>query len=149
MIRKMKKADVDGIVDVWLQASVRAHDFVDRAYWEGCQETMREIYIPNSETWVYEDAGRVVGFYSLVDDMLAAIFVQPERQGEGIGAKLLEHAKKQRERLELCVYVENVASCAFYQRRGFVVKREQLDENTGHREYLMEYVPLSGGNEKK
>ena len=35
----------------------------------------------------------MVGFVSLLDDVLAAIFVAPTEQGHGIGSALLEHAR--------------------------------------------------------
>ncbi|MDC7232229.1 MAG: GNAT family N-acetyltransferase, partial [Spirochaetales bacterium] len=50
---------------------------------------MRTLYIPASETFVFEQNSDVVGFYSLHEDRLAAIFVLPELQGQGIGKQLL------------------------------------------------------------
>ena len=98
---------------------------------------MRNIYIPASETYVYEAESRVVGFYALYEDSLAAIFVSPERQGEGIGKQLLSHAKAQRVILRLSVYKDNKASYQFYLSQGFKVVSEQLDEHTGYPEYTM------------
>ncbi len=139
MIRRMNFEDVDSIVDIWFEASVKAHRFMSREFWEEKRAAMHDIYIPNSETWVVEERGRVVGFYSFVDETLAAIFVQPECQGQGLGERLLKHAKSRRNRIELSVYVENEPSYRFYCKHGFVLVREQLDENTGHSEYLMEW----------
>lgn len=137
MIRKFNESDMDFVLDIWLAASIEAHDFVDASFWESQVESMRDIYIPASETYVFECKSKVVGFYSLNKDNLAAIFVSPEFQGKGIGKQMMSHAKKQRDRLTLSVYKENEASYHFYLSQGFTVISEQIDEHTGHREYRM------------
>ena len=128
---------MEPVLEIWLTASVKAHDFVDTSVWESQVENMRTIYIPASETFVYERDSEVVGFYSLKDDVLAAIFVCPEFQGRGIGKQLLQHAKRQRASLTLSVYRGNNASCRFYLSHGFSIVSEQPDEHTGHPEYTM------------
>lgn len=98
---------------------------------------MRNIYIPASETYVFEKDTEVVGFYCLYENNLAAIFVAPELQGQGIGKLLISHAKKQRKALSLSVYKENTASYQFYLSQGFRVVSEQADQHTGHQECTM------------
>ncbi|TOM78901.1 GNAT family N-acetyltransferase, partial [Vibrio parahaemolyticus] len=95
-------------------------------FWESQVENMRSFYIPASETYVYEAESKVVGFYALYENSLAAIFVSPELQGKGIGKQLLSHAKTQRAELNLSVYKENQASYLFYLSQGFKVVSEQL-----------------------
>ncbi len=137
MIRKYNENDLDSVLEIWLNASVQAHDFVSAEFWESQLDNMRNIYIPSSETYVYEVESKVIGFYALYENKLAAIFVASERQGEGIGKQLLSHAKAQRTVLSLSVYKENQASCQFYLSQGFKVVSEQLDEHTGHPELTM------------
>jgi putative acetyltransferase len=137
MIRKYSENDMDSVLEIWLNASVKAHDFISAEFWESQVESMRNIYIPVSETYVYEAESKVVGFYALYGNSLAAIFVSPELQGKGIGKQLLSHAKTQRVELSLSVYKENRASFQFYLSQDFNVVSEQLDEHTGHPEYTM------------
>ncbi|WP_375056801.1 N-acetyltransferase [Zobellella sp. DQSA1] len=137
MIRKYNKNDLDSVLEIWLNASVKAHDFVSAEFWRSQTENMRNIYIPASETYVYEIDSKVVGFYALHESSLAAIFVVPDLQGKGIGKQLLNHAKSQRTTLTLSVYKANQASYQFYLSQGFKVVSEQLDEHTGHLEYTM------------
>ncbi|GAA0680579.1 N-acetyltransferase [Marinobacterium maritimum] len=137
MIRPRKDSDIEAILDIWLKASIKAHDFVAPEFWQAQVENMRTLYIPASETFVFEQDSGVVGFYSLHEDTLAAIFVRPERQGQGIGKQLLNHAKAQRPTLTLSVYSENEASYRFYLSQGFQVVSEQIDEHTGHPQYTM------------
>lgn len=139
MIREYSKKDLDSVLKIWLDASVKAHDFVSAEFWESQVEHMRNIYIPASEVYVYEIESKLVGFYALHDNNLAAIFVCPELQGKGIGKQLLNHAKAQREVLSLCVYKENLATYQFYLSQGFIVASEKLDEHTGHSEYAMSW----------
>ena len=139
MIRAYAADDLESILDIWLHASALAHDFVPRAFWESQLDNMRTIYLPASENCVYEVGAEIVGFYSLHEDTLAAIFVSPEHQGQGFGTALLDHAKTRRTRLRLSVYKENRASCDFYLSQGFSVVGERPDEHTGHPEYTMVY----------
>lgn len=92
MIRPNRPDDLETLLGIWLEASCRAHDFVERGFWEARLDDMRNLYLPAAQTWVYERDGTVVGFVSLLDDVLAAIFVAPTEQGHGIGSALLEHA---------------------------------------------------------
>ncbi|MFM9271089.1 N-acetyltransferase [Halomonas elongata] len=139
MIRTYREADIDQVLDIWLSASIKAHEFVDPEFWKSKVGEMRDRYIPASETFVYERNDRVVGFYSLFEDTLAAIFVDPDQQGQGIGTTLLDDAKGRREELRLTVYRENAPSVRFYENHGFVSLGEQVDENTGHAEIVMRY----------
>ncbi|MDD1782552.1 N-acetyltransferase [Enterovibrio sp. ZSDZ35] len=139
MIRKLKPEDIERILTVWLNASIKAHDFVSAEFWKSQVSNMRDIYIPASETYVYENNGGIVGFYSLYEDMLAAIFVAPEYQGKGIGKELIARVKSQRNALTLSVYKANQASYQFYLKQGFSATSEQLDEHTGHSEYTMKW----------
>ena len=137
MIRKSNGSDIDLVLDIWLSASIKAHDFIEASFWESQVENMRNIYIPASETYVFESDSKVVGFYSLYENNLAAIFVHPEFQGKGIGKQLMSHAKTRNVRLTLSVYKENEDSYQFYLSQGFAVVSEQTDEHTGHQEYTM------------
>lgn len=139
MIRKLKNSDLEEVINIWLEASIKAHDFVDSEFWKSNMDDMKNLYIPNSETYVYEDDNIIKGFFSLSQNTLAALFVKPEFQGHGIGQKLLNKAKSLKSKLELSVYKENVRSVLFYQKNGFETVEERLDIHTGHKEYLMSY----------
>ena len=127
------------VLNIWLKASVRAHGFVAKEFWESRVEDMREIYIPASETYVFSENGAILGFFSLQADSLAAMFVSPDAQGRGIGQKLMNKAKSLRRKLNLSVYRENEKSIQFYRKCGFKTVEERVDEGTGHIEILMEY----------
>ena len=139
MIRKFEPRDMDRLLDIWLSASIKAHDFIDASFWQANIESMRDVYIPASETFVLEDSEDVFGFYSLLDSQLAALFVDPAHRCKGFGKQLLDHAKCLRKELSLSVYKENTPSVGFYTSQGFKRVKEQIDEQTGQAEYLMCY----------
>ncbi len=134
------RSDIDAILTVWLDASVKAHDFIESSFWQSQLDNMRDVYLPNSDVWVFELNAQVVGFYALHNNTLAAIFVAPQQQGRGIGKQLLNHAKQQRNELHLTVYKANEPSCRFYRSQGFTLVREQADSHTGHTELLLHFT---------
>lgn len=139
MIRAARQEDTKQLADIWLAASIKAHDFVDPAFWQARQNDMETLYIPASECFLEEHSDRISGFCCLVEDCLAALFVAPDCQGQGIGSRLLDEAKRRRHSLHLTVYKANHPSVGFYQSQGFKSTAEQVDEHTGHAELCMRY----------
>lgn len=139
MIRIFNQSDLKSVLDIWLRASVEAHDFMEKGFWESKVADMRDIYLPRSEIFVYEKAGEVKGFMALSGDVLAALFVDPDEQRRGIGSRLMNKAKTERRILKLTVYMENTKGFDFYEKHGFRKIGEQVDIHTGHVEVLMLY----------
>ena len=131
MIRKYEETDLEGLLDVWYQASLVAHPFLGEDFFTQERENIRTVYMPVTETWVYEDAGRVVGFISLLDNEVGGIFVYPSWQGKGVGRSLMDKAGESHSTLELEVYAENKNARRFYERYGFVAFKEFPHEETG------------------
>lgn len=140
MIRTFSKTDMDAVLDVWLDASIKAHNFIVSDFWRSQLGSMRNIYLPSSEIWVHEKNGIVVGFFALLGDRLAAIFVAPDLQGLGIGKALISYAQSLRSNLSLTVYTANSASVGFYKSQGFNVINEGVDATTGESELTMQWV---------
>ncbi|BBI51597.1 hypothetical protein HORIV_40180 [Vreelandella olivaria] len=44
MIRQYLEADMDQILDIWLSASVKAHAFIESAFWKSKVSEMRDVY---------------------------------------------------------------------------------------------------------
>ena len=141
MIRYFQQQDEDSVIRIWLEASAIAHSFIPRSYWENKVPDMRNKYLPQSQTLVNEDehTNEITGFISLIGNYIAALFVSPDRQGQGIGHSLMPRIKLQHPELELNVYAENTQALTFYKRQGFTITREQTDEQTGRQEFTMKY----------
>lgn len=140
MIRDFRNADLESVLDIWLRASIQAHNFIAPEFWRAQLDAMREIYLPGAMSRVFEVNGVVVGFCSVYGDSVAALFVLPEHQGAGIGTQLLTDAKTFKSVLELTVYSSNAPSIRFYENQGFETLNERLDEHTGHLEMVMRWV---------
>ena len=138
-IERIEKKDISQIVDIWYDASLQAHDFIPEDYWRENKDQMRDIYIPMSETYKAVDGEKILGFVSLLDDYLAAIFVMQDLQGQGIGSLLLNYAMRLRKTLQLKVYRNNKKSVDFYKSKGFSVISETMDHETGERELVMQW----------
>lgn len=136
MIRELKGEDLDKVMRVWLEANAEAHHFIPRSYWEGQWGNVREA-IPESEVYVYEKDGEIMGFVGLSGNYIAGIFVAPGSQSAGIGKQLLDYAKGLKPELHLHVYSKNRRAVRFYLREGFSVQSEGLDTGTGEKECLM------------
>ena len=140
MIRKMQPADLEPVLNFWLAATLQAHSFIDPAYWHNNLEPVRQM-LPQAEVYVYAKAadGQPLGLIGLDGDYIAGLFVAPEAQAQGIGKQLLDYAKSLRSQLTLRVYQQNERALRFYQREGFQIENEQIDEATGAAEYLIHW----------
>lgn len=139
MIRKLENKDIDKIMDIWLKSTIKAHDFIEEKYWKDNYNTVKNIYIPMADSFVYEDDKGIKGFISIINnEFIGALFVDIDNQGSGIGKKLIDYVMHKYNHLSLAVYKENKKSVDFYISRGFKIIKEQLNEDSGYEEYIME-----------
>ena len=64
-------------------------------------------------------------------------------QSCGIGKLLLDYIKDKKVRLQLNVYQKNARAISFYQREGFIIQCEGLDEATGEKERPVSVLDMS------
>ena len=138
MIRALHASDMDRVVSIWLDANLQAHSFIPSEYWKNNLEYVREA-LQLAEVHVYEDAQAVQGFIGLNGDHVEGLFVAAGMQSHGIGKQLMDHVKRRRDALTLEAYRKNVDAVRFYQREGFTLQNEDLDESTGEMEYSMQW----------
>lgn len=142
MIKKLQKTDINRVADIWLKTNLKAHYFIPEQYWTNNYEVVKEM-LPQAEVYVYEDDKIIQGFVGINDEYIEGIFVSDEMQSRGIGKMLLDYIKDKKDRLQLKVYQKNVRAMSFYQREGFTIQSESMDEFTGEKEYVMNWE-LSG-----
>ena len=138
MIRKLQKVDINRVADIWLTTNLKAHFFISEQYWISNYEFVKEM-LPQAEVYVYEDDKMIQGFIGINDEYIEGIFVSGEMQSRGIGKILLDYIKDKKDRLQLKVYQKNVRAMSFYQREGFTIQSEGMDEFTGEKEYVMNW----------
>lgn len=136
MIRKLQKSDIDRAAEIWLNTNLKAHDFISEQYWRGNFDIVKEMF-PQAEVYVYESDGKMQGFIGLDGEYIEGIFVSDEMQSRGIGKALLDYAESRKSELRLNVYRKNIRAIRFYQREGFSVRSEGLDEAVGEKDFLM------------
>ena len=132
MIRPYQEQDLNRLLEVWYSASKIAHSFLDEAFLETERQNIPKVYLPAAETWVFERDKLVLGFISLLDNQVGAIFVDPQFQRQGIGRALIDWAKTLRTQLFVEVFKENKVGRAFYERYGFIPVDEHLHPETGY-----------------
>lgn len=125
--------------DIWLQASIVAHPFIDRDFWKNNQRAMAEQFLPASQVLMAYMDGIPVGFAASRGNTLEALFVLPTRWKNGIGRKLMERLFTEQEELNLAVYQKNQRAASFYQRMGFIFGGQRKCPHTGETEILMEW----------
>ena len=55
MIRQLQNKDIDKIMEIWLESTIDAHKFISKEYWNENYNIVKDMYIPMSKTFVYED----------------------------------------------------------------------------------------------
>ena len=136
MIRALRKADRNKVADIWLNTNLKAHNFIPAQYWNDNFELVKEMLL-QAEIYLYESEQKIQGFIGLNGEYIEGIFVSDEMQSHGIGKLLMNYVKSQKEKLLLNVYQKNSRAVSFYQREGFEIQCEGLDEATGEKEYVM------------
>ena len=136
MIRVFQPADLDLVADIWLTANLQAHNFIDPEYWRGNQALVKELLL-QAEVYVYEKGGEILGFAGLDGEYIEGIFVAEEARSHSIGKSLLDFLKAKKPELHLNVYRKNTRAIRFYEREGFQIQSEGLDEATGEKDDTM------------
>ena len=131
MIRKMKEEDITKVMTIWTKGNFYAHPFIERDYWISNYNKVKEEYLKQAETYVYEENEEIKGFISILNNTyIGALFVKKDFLRQGIGKRLLNYCKERKEKLTLQVYEKNVDATLFYLAMGFKNIRIQIDEST-------------------
>lgn len=131
MIRKHNERDLERILEIWNQASTLAHPFLNPEFVEKVSIAMRDIYVPNSETWVFEKDNNVIGFVSMMDNEIGGLFVAPDSHSNGVGTKLVNYVSDFYDVLEVEVFEKNIIGRSFYKKYGFTLMKTFMHEESG------------------
>ena len=138
MIRQLQNKDIDKIMGIWLESTIYAHKFISKEYWNENYNIVKDVYIPMSKTFIYEDNDDIRGFISIINnDFIGALFVEKNYQSQGIGKSLIDYVKNLYDNLSLAVYKENEKALEFYKKMGFKIISENINEDTNCVEYIM------------
>lgn len=131
-IRRYREADQTEVLRIWYKESLSSHPFIPAKFWADHLETLKSKYLPESNTYVAESDGRILGFISFMGNYVGALFVDGIYQGQGIGRALVEFTHKSQGSMFVDVYKENAQGREFYNKYGFKERREKIQPETGH-----------------
>ncbi len=137
IIRKYRDSDLEVLLSSWENGSKLAHPFLTTELLATTRKNIPIVLLPKSETWVCEYNSEVVGFISLIGNEIAALFVQPEHHGIGLGRALVDKAFELHESLEVEVFKVNSIGLQFYLKYGFVTFLEKIHEITNKKVFRM------------
>lgn len=139
MIRAYKEKDIDSIINIWHQASALAHSFLTPDFVEKTKKELRELYLPNSQTWVCEEKDNTIGFIAMLGNEIGGLFVLPDHHSKGIGTQLVNYVGMLYKTLEVEVFKNNNIGRAFYDNYGFKVIKEHFHEETQQKLLRMKF----------
>lgn len=131
MIRKYKQEEIPTLLEIWEQASSLAHPFLSPEFSRMVKSAMEEKYLPDSDTWVYEESNQVVGFISMIENEIGGLFVLPNHHSKGIGTALIHQVAQFHTELEVEVFEQNKIGRPFYEKLGFKSFKEYTMDGTG------------------
>lgn len=133
MIKRFNNREITILLNIWKEASAIAHPFLTTEFIDRATEQMINAYLPNSDTWIYEEEGEVIGFISMFDSEIAGLFVLPNHHSKGVGTMLVQHVNQSQDGLEVEVFDKNIIGKPFYIKQGFKFMKEYIHKETGQK----------------
>lgn len=139
MIRPYQTNDLEELLDLWFESSSLAHPFLEDDFMAAERKNIRDIYLPITETWIFEEEEKMIGFISMIKNEVGAIFIWPHYQRKGIGKELLDFVSQKFNPLEVEVFEKNDIGRAFYEKYGFKFLKKFNHEGSNQMVLRLEY----------
>ena len=131
-VRRAWPDDAAAVADVFIP-SFESLTFLPTLHTHDEHRAFIRDRIADSEAWLAEEGGRVVGMAILSDDVLEQFYVHPDEQSRGAGSALLDKVKERRpDGFTFWVFQQNEHARRFYEHRGCRLVR--LTDGTGNEE---------------
>ena len=140
VVRKYRDTDVEQVLSAWENTQALAHPFLPDAFQNQEKKNIRELYLPNADTWVVEADNQVVGFIALIGNEIGGLFVQPAHHGKKLGKLLVDKAQELHGDLVVEVFERNSVGRKFYSQYGFTMVEEKVHEQTGEPVLRLEFI---------
>lgn len=131
LIRAYQPEDIDPVMAVWAAANALAHPFLEAAFVMEVERSIREDFLPISETYVLEDKGQVIGFIALIGNQIGGLFLDPTCHRRGYGRALVDHAVALKGPLKVEVFRDNAIGRPFYEGYGFEPIEDEFHAPSG------------------
>jgi GNAT superfamily N-acetyltransferase len=126
LIRLLEPYDADEAARVWWKARHAYPDLLPAAIHtlDEVATWFVDVLLPDAQTWIALDDGRIVAVLTLDGDDLDQLYVDPDFAGQGVGSTLVDLAKDLRPGgLALWTFQTNTRAQAFYLHHGFTEVR--------------------------
>jgi putative acetyltransferase len=140
VIRKYYEKEIPILIEIWEQSSSFAHPFLDVEFTKMVKKAMTEVYLPNSDTWVYIESKKIIGFISMIENEIGGLFVNPKHLSKGVGTSLVNFIKQFHKELEVEVFELNEIGKPFYEKYGFKVIKEYIHEGSNQKVIRMKKI---------
>ena len=131
MIREYTTNDTDALIIIWDIANAVAHPFLAPDFVAFVKDAMRNMYLPNAETWVLEENGTPIGFIAMIGNEIGGLFLDSNYHGHGYGRAMVDYVVSLKGPLRVEVFKDNKLGRPFYERYGFEFVEEYLHEQSG------------------
>lgn len=123
IIRQYEPDDLDATVGVWERSRWDAQRWIEERMGYSHDDNVRyfrDVLSQHARVWLAVADGAVVGLMAIAENRIEQLFIEPGRQGQGIGSALMDHAKVlPPDGLTLFTHQRNERARAFYEHRGF------------------------------
>lgn len=119
ILRPSTDRDLPRIIDIWRRAVDATHDFLTPDDRKAIEAEVLQFFPQLSFQVAVDGDDTPQGFMFLHDGHLEALFVDPDRHGQGIGAALIGSALAAHPGLTTDVNAQNGQALGFYTRVGF------------------------------
>ncbi len=133
ILRKYNSNDIEGVLSSWENTQKIGHSFLPEDFQIQEKKNIRELYLPNADTWVVEEKNQVIGFIALIGDEIGGLFLQPSHHGKKLGKLMVDKAQELHGDLFVEVFEENSVGRAFYSKYGFKLVEKKVHEKTNER----------------
>ena len=140
MIRKIKKEDLTNVMTIWVKGNFKANSFIEKDYWLEIYNNMKDKFLNFFETYVYIEDNVLLGFISINNNEIKAIYVKENNRRNGIGRKLINYCKEnldESNELFAKVFEKNMNGIIFFSKLQFKNTKIQLNPKFNEIEYIM------------
>ena len=121
-LRPARELDA-GAVGAILSGFIDATPWMPRIHTRAEDVAHAAALIARGWVTVAESEGRILAFAASDGEELAALYVDAQAQGQGLGSMLLQELQARRERIELWTFQANAPARTFYRKHGFTELR--------------------------
>lgn len=112
------------LCELWERSVRSTHHWFDNADIDALKPTLPAHIDAFSHLLIARVNEKTVGFIGVCGDFVNMLFVDADEQGKGIGSALLNEAEKRFGITSTSVLNDNAAALAFYEKRGYVMIRQ-------------------------